>query len=182
MEGNRIVLVWLLAVAIVGFFLVNAATEQTQGAPSNVTVQTTIAISLSTNFTDGLFNSTFDTGTDNNADPGMGAGAGNNLTNDMTSNTAIKVCVRDNAALTNRDDGVTTIPNANYTWQNSSSSGGLAAGSSLAFTTSFVEGNTSLPRGGVLYFGFWLDIPPGQAAGEYNNTVFIKAVKFNQAC
>lgn len=181
--------VWLLAVGIVGIFLVHAQSQATGAAPSNVTVQAQIAIALSTNFTDGLFNTTLDTNTNNNQDPGMGGGAlgtvnaGNNVTV-TDSNTNVALCINQNTNLTLKTETTKFIPRSNYTWHSHSNSSNLSVGFSTTFVDdpSYTAVNSSVPNGSVLYFGFWVDIPSAQTAGEYNNTINILARRSAVGC
>ncbi|OYT36702.1 hypothetical protein B6U91_00500 [Candidatus Pacearchaeota archaeon ex4484_71] len=54
----------------------------------------------------------------------------------------------------------------------------------LSLTTSFVKSGENIPSDGtgVNYYRFWLDVPSGQPAGAYNNTVTFKAVPTTSSC
>jgi len=154
-----------------------------------------IAIELSYNLSNGIFNLSLETGTDNTSDPGMGGSAtlgttnaGNNVT--VNGNTAAKLCIgTPNGNLSLPADGTTQIPSFNYTYQGSSNFTNFSTTKRphIAFIPdgSYAEVNGSIPGDStnrIIAFGFWVDIPGTQAVGEYNNTVSFKVVASGSAC
>jgi len=191
MDRKELLIVCFLLAALVWIFPVYAPQQDSGAAPSNVTVAATIAISLSANLTDGLFNQSFETNTDDNFDPGMGGSAvlttsnpGNNVT--TVTNTLTELCIQQNSNLSLTTDDSVQISSYNYTYQGDSNSSNLTATQSIQFPTTpgqWTSVNNTIPSGTANYsFGFWIDIPSAQTLGEYNNTVTIKAIRASQTC
>jgi len=195
MNGKGILLVWIIAAVAIGMFMVDAAVDDPKGAPSNVTVSAQIAISLSTNLSNGIFNLSLETGTDNTSDPGMGGSAtlgttnaGNNVT--VVGNAVSRLCIATpDGNLSLPADGTTQIPSFNYTYQGTSNVTNLSTlqrphiafgpGTGYAEVNGSIDGESSSQ---VTCFGFWVDIPGSQAIGEYNNTVSFKVIRDTTTC
>jgi hypothetical protein len=153
-----------------------AATSQSTS--SQVVIQSYFSISLSGNLSEGVdFGAvTSLPATDLNA-------TGNyNVTGNLSvyfitvsadSNGNVDFCIKADNLNTSAGD---EIGLANYTWSNSTSndiSNPPGSSGSAELTTSYVQGSTVAPSGNI-YYRFWLDIPSGQGAGTYNNTVYFK--------
>lgn len=196
MEKSTILIVAICALAVVllGGLLISskmpvsgAATTQT--TQSRVSISYYYAISLSANLGDGIDfgNITSLPANDLSAtDNYNGANSTTTLwvleSND--SNVNIDICHKAQGPLSTV--GNDTIGLGNYTWSdsltNTNSSPSGPPGTNT-FTTSFAKGNNNnIAPGGQGYYRYWLDIPVGQAAGTYTNTVEYKAVYTGASC
>lgn len=169
----------VLLLLMAGYLLLgsNVMADQVTSSPSNVTVSAYVAIGLSNNFTSIEFGSVSPLDTDVNGShnyDGLSTNSSYIVTVSSDSNQASYLCVRDNWAL--NSSGGDIIGNTNYAW-NASTTGGPSSPilPGTAITTSNVDANgaSTVAVGQNLTFRFWLDIPAAQAAGTYNNTVFI---------
>ncbi len=184
------VIVGIAVLAILGIVLASSPGTQAdvKNATTTVTVNEYVAIGMSNNLSVGIDFGSVDPDTDdNNATHNYdGASAGTsywiNISSD--SNVNIDVCVGDNESL---KLGSYVIGNGNYTWVNSTTSATdawMIVGNSTAMTTtaSYTRGGEDISPGNYNYFRFWLDIPKGQAAGDYINQVSFKGIKTGDAC
>ena len=163
------------------------ATEST--TTSSVTVQKFLAITLSTNLSDGITFGTVDTlpginvnASDNDNDGSSGTSLFVNVSTD--SNTAVDFCTKANSGLHDAV-GDSTIGLSNETYRNASTTNSTLPGpatSSIPLTTSFVKASEPTVPGNVTYYRFWLDVPTGTASGTYNNTVTFKGVETTLSC
>ena len=193
----------LLIVGVVGFYIFNlipsAEAVSTASTVSNATIAISIGFTFSGNLSEGIQFGTLNINTnDNNASAdyltanGTGicpVGVGTigctayQIKMDSSNNANADSCIKDNAALTS---GANTIPNTGYTYDANATINGSnmndPAGS-IAITTSFVKfGSTSLAVGDNQSSQFYLDVPDGQAVGDYNNTIDFKIIETGQAC
>jgi hypothetical protein len=190
----------LFAVSILMMFLYGQitgyATESESTVSSNVTIGTHLAVTLSTNLSNGItFNSvsslpaTYVNASDNYNGVPLGAGA-ENYTSSMyinvstDSNTAVDFCVKANAALhdavgdvnmTLSDESYSNFSTSNFTVPGPESQ-------AQPMTTGYVNASSSTGAGNVTYYRFWLDIPAGTPSGDYNNTINFKAGITGSAC
>lgn len=196
MAKNAAVLIVLCALAVLMFggFLLSGDNTSFTGAATTQTTQSRVsisyyyAISLSDNLADGIDfgNITSLPATDLNAtDNHNGANSTTTmwvlLSND--SNVNIDVCTRAQGPL--NTTGGAEIGLGNYTWSDSlTTTGSLPSGpSTTAYTTSFAKGNSvNIAPSSKGYYRYWLDVPVGQAAGTYTNTVEYKAVYTGAGC
>lgn len=176
----------LVLVSLVFFLSTNIRAAQTAEAASNVTIQEYVAIGLSNNLTMGgiQFGTINPSTTDNNATGNYNSTLVTqyyvNISTD--SNVNVDVCIKDNASLT---FGAYTIENGNYTWNETSVYGTYdnPQGTGYVIATTYqLSNSTNIAPGGVDYFRFWLDVPSGQPAGTYYNTVSFKGVKTGTGC
>lgn len=186
MNSNKTsVMVILLVVS--GYLLsgINVLAVSEQTTPSNVTVSAYVAIALSTNWTAIEFGNVNPGTNDNNASHNYDGGNVSNanttywVTVSTDSNLNADLCIKDNWAL--NTTGGNVIGNTNYTYSNNTNDTVLPL-PGTAVTTSHVQAGYSVAPGGKDYFRFWLDIPTAQAAGTYNNTVYIKGVSTGSSC
>ncbi len=163
-------------------YLLLGANVSADTRPSNVTVSAYVSISLSTNMSSIEFGNvnpnTNDNPADHNSD-GAGGGTSYWVTIGADSNVNADLCIRDNWAL--NTSGGDVIGNGNYTWDNDTVSTNPALPGTAMSTTLTSAGNNIAP-GSQHYYRFWLDIPSGQAAGTYNNSVIIEGRTTGTAC
>ena len=153
---------------------------------SNATVAVSIGFTFSGNLTNGiLFGSVNPNTLNNNATGNYLADAGNTsyfIDMDVGNNANTDACVKVNAPLTS---GANTIGNGNYTYDANSTINGAnmnnGAGS-VAISNAYVLMNANLGIADNQYMQFYLDIPSGQQAGTYNNTVSFKIVQTGTGC
>jgi hypothetical protein len=171
---------FLLALLLVmaGYLLLgtNVLADQVTTSPSNVTVSAYVAIGLSNNFTSIEFGGVSPLDTDVNGSHNYDGPSTNSsyvVLVSTDSNQASYLCVRDNWDL--NSSGGDIIGNTNYTW-NTTISGGptdpTLPGTAIT-TVDDAAWSSAVAAGQNLTFRFWLDIPASQAAGTYNNTVYI---------
>jgi hypothetical protein len=94
-----------------------------------------------------------------------------------------------NADLCVRADPLTASGGAeiglgNYTWSDNLTNDidWPALSQAIPITTSYVSGSANITPGSNNYYRFWLDVPAGQEAGTYNNTIYFKAVEEGIGC
>lgn len=155
----------------------SAAETDVENFTSTATVNKQVAIGISAELTNGVAFGSLDAGSNNNADAHNGED--NAVTADASNNIGIDLCIRANANLSVDDD--TAIPMVNYTWWTNSSAAVLNNETTMS-TTYQKTFQANVAANGVIYFGFWVDIPPAKDAGAYNNTLQIKAVETGEAC
>lgn len=194
MRREKIVAVLILVLA--GYLVLGASAQAADSSEtitvSNVTVSSYVAMSVSNNLTIGIEFGSLDPDTTNNN--GTHNYDGGDATTQNTSywigissdtNQNVDLCVKDNKALADLADTV-TIPNSGYTWGNSTTAtidGGPQVGSSIAIGTSYDSSAINNSAAGTrIYFRFWLDLPSGQQAAVYNNTVYFKGVVTGSNC
>jgi hypothetical protein len=90
------------------------------------------------------------------------------------SNMPANLCIKDDRPL-NKSLTV-SIPNSNYTYAYSSTDYDPLLLNNVSLTTNYVEAGSNIVVGSTNAYRFWLDIPPGQEVGTYNNIVSIKGV------
>jgi len=164
----------LLSLFIVALLVnpVMAPSTSVQTTTSNVTVNVYVSIVLSPNLAAGVQFGNLDPGTYDN--PAINCG--NNLCNitvSSDSNVNVDIVMKANAPLT-RQGGTDIIPNSGYTW-NASTSPTIPGLPGYALQTTYDYTNkvgSNLEPGTTQIWKAWLDIPGGQKAGTYNNTLY----------
>jgi hypothetical protein len=94
------------------------------------------------------------------------------------SNTNVSFCLRANANLTDISSGE-EIPLPGETYSTNVTTSDINTpdlANEVNMTTTYIEAATNVGIGEISYWRFWLDIPAGQAAGNYNNTVSFAAI------
>ncbi|MFA5953203.1 MAG: hypothetical protein WC812_01290 [Candidatus Pacearchaeota archaeon] len=156
---------------------------------SNVTITSYLSIAFCDNLSTGIWFGevaslpvTNQNGT-HNAD-GASSGSTYCLNVSADSNTNVDFCTKASGNLTTT--GADVIVLANETWNNATTTDATTPSYATEniLTTDYVKsgGNVASDGTGVNYYRFWLDIPGGQAAGTYNNTVFFKGVNTGNPC
>ena len=80
-------------------------------------------------------------------------------------------------------DGPSALALANLKWNSSTSSSSSVPGTpGSAMTTSYVTSQSSISPGDKDYYRFWMDVPSGQVAGDYNTTTTFKAITTSSSC
>ena len=155
--------------------------------PSNVSINKYLAISFSSNLSQGIYFGTIEVlpalnlnATENYGSLINGTEYYINVSSD--SNTIVDFCIKaggdmENIALDKIGLGNETYSNSTLT---NSSLPDLVEDVSL--TTSYVKSGVNVPIGGVNYYRFWLDIPASQPSGDYNNTISFKGIESGSSC
>ena len=100
----------------------------------------------------------------------------------VDSNTNIDFCIGANGAMIS---GADSLGLGNETYSNATTTNITVPvlGSQVAFSSaSYVLSGQNVTKGAPNYYRFWLDIPASQASGDYNNTVYFKAVATATGC
>jgi len=98
-------------------------------------------------------------------------------------NTPIDVCLKANGNLESSEGDVLGLGNETYAYfVNSSNFTNPSLLNETSFTTNYVLAGENLPVGSDNYYRFWLDVPGGQSAGTYNNSIFIKGNEGGLGC
>jgi len=198
MANNKfpiVVLFCVLAAIIIGLLAFSSTTPMPTGAATTQTTQSRVAISyyyaitLSTNLQAGIDfgNVTSLPANDLNATHDFD-GANSTTTfwvhESNDSNVNIDICHRAQGPL--MTVGNDTIGLGNYTWSdsltNTSNVPSGPPGTNTFNTTLTKANNNNIAPNGNGFYRYWLDIPIGQAAGSYTNTVEYKAVYTGASC
>ena len=102
-----------------------------------------------------------------------------NVSND--GNTAVDFCIMGDGGLSTLGGDVIGLGNETYSHYNFSNSTHPIL-NEISLTQVYTKSGENIPLGGENYWRFWLDIPAGQASGDYNNTVYFKAVETSASC
>lgn len=190
-----IILICAIAAVLLGALLISPGTHSFTGAATTQTTQSRVAISyyyaitLSNNLADGIDFGNITSLPANN----LNATDNNNGANSTTtmyvhesndSNVNIDLCHRAQGPLSTIAND--TIGLGNYTWSDSlTNTSTLPSGppGTNTFNTTLAKGNNNnIAPNGNGFYRYWLDIPVGQAAGTYTNTVEYKAVYTGAGC
>lgn len=157
-------------------------------AVSNVSVNKYLAISFSTNLSEGILfgNVSFLPAVNINASHNYD-GVSNattlfiNVSED--GNTAVDFCIKANANLTSVSSDEIILANETYANSTITNIGTPGADTnSTSLTTSYIKSGNAVSIGGANYYRFWLDIPASQPSGDYNNSVSFKGVQTGVGC
>lgn len=176
----------LIAMAAFAVLITGIGSANEVTTTSNATVSEYVAIALSDNLSAGIKFGTVSANTNDNNATSNADGTGGNTTYwiniSAASTVNVDICIKDNVALT---FGAETIPNTGYTY-NSTTDGGDGTSPALpgtAITTIYAKfADTNLAPGTILLNRYWLDVPLGQVAGTYNNTVLFNGITTGGAC
>ena len=164
----------------------------TSTTTANVTISVFFAIDMSTNLSIGIEfgnlstlpatneNASHNYDGDNSTVGGDGTSFHVNVSSD--SNTAVDFCIKaDDDMKTSGGDVLTA---GNESWNNNTDNNFSlpSLASETALTLSYVQAGASVAIGGTNNYRFWLDVPAGQASGNYNNTVSFKGVSAGGSC
>jgi len=197
-DNLTILILLLVVVAAIGFLLNQqgitnklvtvTGSSQTVSVPSTANIMSYFAIAAGGALaTPGIVWTNIATlpATDFPADADY-IGALNDLTDyyisvSSDSNINVDMCISANQPLTS---GLNTIPLSGYGWAwnllNDINNPSLA--SSTSMLTMYASAGTTITPGSNDYFRYWLDVPSGQAAGTYTNTINFKGVQTGQPC
>jgi hypothetical protein len=180
----------VISLALLFFSNVNAITGRaTEGSTySNVTIEKYLAIEMSPNLTAGINFGTIETlGVDDyNATENYNGISNSTLywiTVSVDSNTAVDLCTRANAPMTNA--GGAEIPLVNQSFASNVTSSDInnpSLTNAIDYTISYQEGHFNVPIGNSSYWRFWLDAPLGQETGNYNNTIYFQGSNAGSGC
>ena len=190
----NIILIVVIVLSLGLIFVENASAitghSITQDTFSNVTISAYYAVDWSTNLTTGIIfepiytlpvsddNATgnwVNPPTDNSSDYWA------NVSDD--GNLEVNFCLRANGAMQNGVGDSIGLGNESYAGNVTSSNfTSPSVDDEISFTTSYVEATSNIYPGNVTYWRFWLDVPVGQAVGDYSNTVQFKAIADPEVC
>jgi hypothetical protein len=168
---------------------INGDNFQIHNVGASVSINAYIAMGLSTDLLSGVSFSNLDPDSmDNNATSNY-LGASNEtlysvlISTDSNAN-GVNMCTKLNEPF--KDGSGNEIGLSYYTW-NSSDSANYYSPSvpGISFETDYDNVNkidSDIPIGQSRYLRFWLDVPEGQLAGTYNNTIYFQAVEYDEMC
>lgn len=182
----------ILTVAVTLLIIQNASGFTgfaTEGSTySNVSIQKYLAINFGSDLANGIYFGSVATlpATDVNATHNYDGA--NNATNyylvvSNDSNSQVDFCIKANTGLTSPALDVIGLGNetyaTNYTNSNLTTP---PLSDQIPMNITYRKAATQVGVGQTSYWRFWLDIPAGQASGDYNNTVSFKGVTFGNTC
>ena len=187
----RGILITLVVASLLMIFFQNSGFvtgHVSQGSTfSNVSIQKYLAISFSTQLANGIYfgsvaslPATNINGTQNYAGPSNATQYYLSVSND--SNTQVDFCVKVNAGLTDPAADVIGLGNETYSTNVTSSNMTIPALVETPMTLNYTKAAEKVAVGQDSYWRFWLDIPAGQASGDYNNSVYFRGVQATLAC
>lgn len=191
-ENKREMIIILVLIVSLGFlffesydFITGKVTEGT--VLSNVTVYNALAISFSTNLSDGILFGTVaflpvtDINGSHNYD-GTNNSTSYYISVSSDSNSDVDFCIKANADLTSA--GTDVIGLANETYSNSTSTNLTlpSVAEQIPLTTSYIKSGENILIGSNIYWRFFLDVGGGQATGNYNNSVSFKGIVTGNSC
>ncbi|MBT6995104.1 hypothetical protein HN865_00550 [Candidatus Woesearchaeota archaeon] len=154
-------------------------------APSSVTISAYLALSLSTDLSNGIDFGTIEnlpvTAQDGTANFDVGDQTGYDIAISSDSNVNVDFCLKTDGPLTN--PALDTIPLANYVWDDSTLNDiNNPALPGSALTTNYVLGSTTVAPGSQNNYRFWLDVDAGQQKGTYSNIIWFEGVETTTGC
>jgi hypothetical protein len=158
-----------------------ALNTNTQSTTSNVTINTYVAIALTSPLTGGVMFGSLEPNTADTETTTCNS-LQCNVSVSADSNVAVDIVIKDNSELT-KTAGV-FIGNGNYTWQSTDGTSQPVVGSSYALSTTYDTTNkvgTNVAGGAKRTWSAWLDIPSAQTAGTYNNSISFCGEETGQA-
>ncbi len=191
-NGLDVLLILVMLIAVFMLFFENfgliTGNATSVGTTSNVTISSYLAIEMSPNLSSGIYFGSVDVlpavdinATENYNETNNGTLYFINVSTD--SNTAVDFCIMANSAMRTAALDEIGLGNETYAFSNSTNNGTIPdILSQTSFTLSYVSAGTGVPVGGNIYYRFWLDVPAGQATGDYNNSVLFKGVNAGSAC
>lgn len=184
-------LIFIMFVSLLLFGIENA---NIHGQVTNLDISSNVSLqkSLSISFSDSLY-SGIEFG-EVNFLPAYDVNAiGNyNITDNSTNyyvlvsedgNVAVDLCVMANSGLISSVGDEIGVGNETYSVNLNFSNYSLPSLSSeIPFSLDYVRAGDTIPIGNKLFFRFFLDVPAGQPAGSYNNSIFFKGVSEASSC
>lgn len=186
------ILIFVIVIALALLFFENASAitgnATDVGTTSNVTISSYLAIEMSSNLSAGIYFGNVD------ALPAVDINATENYNNtnngtlyyvnvSTDSNTPVDFCIMANSAMETVAADEIGLGNETYAFSNTTTNGTIPSlGSQTAFTLSYVDAGDAVPVGGEIYYRFWLDVPAGQATGDYNNSVLFRGINAGSSC
>lgn len=188
----NVVLIFVILVAFALLFFENTSAITGKatdlGTTSNVTISSYLAIEMSSNLSAGIYFGDVDVlpavdvnATENYNNTGNGTLYYMNVSTD--SNTPVDFCIMANSAMQTASLDEIGLGNETYAFSNTTNNGTIPAlASQTALTLAYVDAGDAVAIGGELYYRFWLDVPAGQATGDYNNSILFRGVNAGSAC
>jgi hypothetical protein len=154
---------------------------------SNVTLNKFLSVDFSEELTKGIFFGSISNLPSENTNATKNYNSSNNGTmyyiNVSTdSNTNVDFCIKGSANLVSHANDAIGLANETYSNSTSTNSTIPFLSQEISLTTSYAKSGDNIPIGGFNYYRFWLDIPIAQPSGDYNNTIYFKAVQTGINC
>ena len=194
MEREKIINLFLIFLIAVSAFLILFQNFSIQGlavdtsTQSNVSIFKSIAISFSTNLSNGIifpdvhFLPSYNTSASHNFDSNLN-GTGYYISISPDSNTQVSLCLKASGGMNTTGGDVIGLGNETYaTYPDITNSSLPSINSKLPMNTTYYNYQSTISPGSTDYMRFWLDVPAGQASGSYSNLVYFKAVSIGNLC
>ena len=154
---------------------------------SNVTLDKFLSVDFSSDLSDGIFFGSIASFPSLNTNATKNYNASNNGTTyyvnvSTDSNTNVDFCIKADGNMVSLANDVILLANESYSNSTFTNSSIPLLSNELSFTTSYVKSGDNVLIGSANYYRFWLDIPTAQPSGDYNNTIYFKAVSTGNNC
>ncbi len=153
---------------------------------SNVSIAKSLAIEFSSGLSEGILFGDINFLPATNVNASHNYDGPSNSTNlyinvSTDGNSAVDFCIMGNSGLINAGGDEIGLGNETYSYYNMSNITRPTL-NEFSLTQIYTKSGENIPLGGANYWRFWLDVPAGQPSGNYNNTVFFKAVETSASC
>jgi hypothetical protein len=187
----NLVLLTIMILALFFIFLSNTNVftghATVSNIPSNVSILKYFSISASSSISNGISfgNVQILPATNINATENYNGTANSTeyyLLVSTDGNANVDFCIKANSSLFN--SALDEIGFGNESYSNSSSSNSTLPSSleDVSLELNYVKAGNNFAPGENNYYRFFLDIPSGQPAGNYNNTILFKGVQTESVC
>ncbi|MDA3836765.1 MAG: hypothetical protein PF542_04030 [Nanoarchaeota archaeon] len=185
-----LIFIFIFCLVLIGFENFNVITGNTVStfsAASNVTVLKLIAVSFSSDLTDGIvFESVHVLPAENISAVNNYNGTGNSseyyLLVSSDGNIDVDLCIMADKALETIGADVIGLANETYSTSIGSDINNPDLVNETPLNLTYTKALNGIPRGQNGYVRFWLDIPAGQATGTYYNSIYFKAIGSGLGC
>jgi hypothetical protein len=153
---------------------------------SNVSIAKSFALQFSLGLSEGIIfgDINFLPATNVNASHNYdGVGNSTNLYINVSTdgNSAVDFCIMGGSGLMNIGGDEIGLGNETYSTYNMSNFTHPTL-NEISLSQIYTKSGENIPLGGINYWRFWLDVPAGQPSGNYNNTVYFKAIETGVSC
>ncbi len=172
-------------IAVENFVSLHAKVTSTD-VSSNVSIAKSLAIKFSTGLSEGIIFGdvnilpAIDVNASHNYD-GFGNASTFYINVSEDGNIPVDFCIRADYGLSTVGGDVIGLGNETYSHYNLSNITHPTT-NDVSLSQVYAKSGLNIPLGGTNYWRFWLDIPAGQASGDYNNTVYFKAIETGEDC
>ncbi len=154
---------------------------------SNVTLNKFLSVDFSEDLTNGIYFGSIDIlpSTNTNASHDydkLNNGTGYYINVSTDSNTNVDFCIKGGGNMISPANDVILLANESYSNSTLTNSSIPSLNQKISLTTSYIKSGDNVLIGSSNYYRFWLDIPTAQPSGDYNNTIYFKAIQNGISC